>query len=530
MPDEIVLPAGTEYVATADIPELITRVLHADAPEPPLKAERDHRQAIVAAIRGGGLKVVAPDTRLATDEYHPNSQVSVEELRRYVAQFKIVVLMGSAVAFSEDDRHRFVNAQYWSERDLLALCLGVPIYADRADIAPEDERNNVRERISHAIRSGDLPAERDPTSDQGAAAVYGGMWRIEPARAVRWALGQFPKFPEWLARSQLRQIYAMQEAEKQAAGRYTLREAAQAIANAGERFEAMEKRLCCAAEAGDLSMYGPGELARYQYLNGKRARPEYEETYWSDLNKWLAKHEPRISYRFPIPKRAPDGPLTELSRLPEEQPKYDAQYIAAWWEGEVDASTVWEAESVTAQQAAMALCGFNPYMASPSEAEQVTKPDETTPDDYKRLMFVFEAKERAEPKHRKLAEWLGIARARAVKYHSWIDTWLAATGKDAPSVSVSPAEGSLPSTGTTHRMNTRVHPLRAVMDAAKAAAVSSTDYHSVWAALVRLAEADSRPAPLLGYVEGEGVKYQTDKDIKFFTKDALRKQMNPNAR
>lgn len=338
MPDEIVLPAGTEYVATADIPELITRVLHADAPEPPLKAERDHRQAIVAAIRGGGLKVVAPDTRLATDEYHPNSQVSVEELRRYVAQFKIVVLMGSAVAFSEDDRHRFVNAQYWSERDLLALC------------------------------------------------------------------------------------------------------------------------------------------------------------------------------------------------LPEEQPKYDAQYIAAWWEGEVDASTVWEAESVTAQQAAMALCGFNPYMASPSEAEQVTKPDETTPDDYKRLMFVFEAKERAEPKHRKLAEWLGIARARAVKYHSWIDTWLAATGKDAPSVSVSPAEGSLPSTGTTHRMNTRVHPLRAVMDAAKAAAVSSTDYHSVWAALVRLAEADSRPAPLLGYVEGEGVKYQTDKDIKFFTKDALRKQMNPNAR
>ncbi|MGT2509774.1 hypothetical protein [Cupriavidus basilensis] len=81
-----------------------------------------------------------------------------------------------------------------------------------------------------------------------------------------------------------------------------------------------------------------------------------------------------------------------------------------------------------------------------------------------------------------------------------------------------------------HRIRTRAHALRAVIEAAKVNAAACDDYHSVWATLVLLAEGENRPAPLLGYVEGEGVKYQTDKGIKFFTKDALRKQMDPRAR
>jgi hypothetical protein len=48
--------------------------------------------------------------------------------------------------------------------------------------------------------------------------------------------------------------------------------------------------------------------------------------------------------------------------------------------------------------------------------------------------------------------------------------------------------------------------------------------------MVRLAETPNPPAPLIGYVEGEGIKYQADKGVKFFTKGALRKQMEPNAR
>lgn len=175
MPDEIVLPLSTEYVATTDVPELLARALHPDitggphsvsyfiktarrgaigeaakwngwpiddddrkvlarvwADLPPLRehatagevkpyieaansagldwkldvcwnnpslnssisrleAEKQHRQAIVAAIRRGELKVVVPNTRLPTDEYRADSQISVEELRRYVAQFKVAV-------------------------------------------------------------------------------------------------------------------------------------------------------------------------------------------------------------------------------------------------------------------------------------------------------------------------------------------------------------------------------------------------------------------------------------------------------
>jgi hypothetical protein len=175
MANEIILPSGTEYVPTAEVPELLARTLHPETIEQPLtvsyftktarpgatgetakwngwpiddddrkvlahlwsdlptlpkhatedqvrpyiekanradldwtldvcwnnpslnssiirpEVEREHRQAIVAAIRRGDLKVVAPHTRLAADEVRANSQVSVEELRGYVAQFKIVV-------------------------------------------------------------------------------------------------------------------------------------------------------------------------------------------------------------------------------------------------------------------------------------------------------------------------------------------------------------------------------------------------------------------------------------------------------
>lgn len=56
-----------------------------------LQAEKEHRQAIITAIRRRELTVVAPNTRLPTDEYRGDSEMSVEELRRYAAQFKILV-------------------------------------------------------------------------------------------------------------------------------------------------------------------------------------------------------------------------------------------------------------------------------------------------------------------------------------------------------------------------------------------------------------------------------------------------------
>jgi hypothetical protein len=85
-------------------------------------------------------------------------------------------------------------------------------------------------------------------------------------------------------------------------------------------------------------------------------------------------------------------------------------------------------------------------------------------------------------------------------------------------------------TKRTHEIQKgRKHALAAIIAVAKNNAADADDYQSVWAALVRLAESRDRPAPLLGYVEDDGIKYQGASEVKFFIKDALRKQMNRTA-
>lgn len=85
-------------------------------------------------------------------------------------------------------------------------------------------------------------------------------------------------------------------------------------------------------------------------------------------------------------------------------------------------------------------------------------------------------------------------------------------------------------TARTHRIARRINALSAVIDKAKKNSAAPDDYQSVWAALMALAQTANRPSPLLGYADGEGVKWDDDGTVKFFTKDALRKRMNPDAR
>jgi hypothetical protein len=146
---------------------------------------------------------------------------------------------------------------------------------------------------------------------------------------------------------------------------------------------------------------------------------------------WMKAKGYPVHSKFAAPKPKKEA---ESGSVVTPKPDEQAEFVAAWWDDAVEASTAWGAESLTPQQAAMSLSGFKPFATSPEEAERVTHPGETTPEDYKRLLFVFESKERAEPKHRTLNDWLDIAREKGVKYHSWIDAWLVATGKIAPSV------------------------------------------------------------------------------------------------
>lgn len=82
----------------------------------------------------------------------------------------------------------------------------------------------------------------------------------------------------------------------------------------------------------------------------------------------------------------------------------------------------------------------------------------------------------------------------------------------------------------THKTPTRNYPLDHVIRKARSNAEEPDNYHSVWAELLLLAALERPPTPLMGQVEGEGIKYDSGNKVKFLTKDALRKRMNPSAR
>jgi hypothetical protein len=87
---------------------------------------------------------------------------------------------------------------------------------------------------------------------------------------------------------------------------------------------------------------------------------------------------------------------------------------------------------------------------------------------------------------------------------------------------------------TTHKIKTRSNVLDAVIKLAKESATAPSDYQSVWAELVSLAESKSPPAPLAGYssdgIQYRGKRYELEQVPDVFTKDNLRKRMNKNAR
>lgn len=58
-----------------------------------------------------------------------------------------------------------------------------------------------------------------------------------------------------------------------------------------------------------------------------------------------------------------------------------------------------------------------------------------------------------------------------------------------------------------HRIKNRTHELDTIVELAIAASTKKTDWKAVWAAYVVIAQRDDRPPPLLGYIDGEGVKY-----------------------
>jgi hypothetical protein len=188
-------------------------------------------------------------------------------------------------------------------------------------------------------------------------------------------------------------------------------------------------------------------------------------------------------------------------------PDMQAAFDMGWWEATLNAPYWWGMKDVLPYDAALLLCGLNPRSDGTDPTKAAT--GETTEADYIKLHDKFDDEKRAIPKPRTLAQWLLIAKASGLKHHPWIDQWVTATGQqvslrcEGPVLTPS-VEGHSPTTHhAVHKQKSRGDVLAAVIELAKQAAADPSDYQSVWASLVSLAEGKDHPAPLTGYAEGE---------------------------
>lgn len=211
-----------------------------------------HKQQIVQWVSDGGLSLVTADRIATTDT--TTGLIRREDVKRYLDHYNLPWRDAQAKA-QDADRSRSANGQ--------PEFLEHGVTPDARELSTIGLTREQWDRMTGTQRQSALQAIADTNAYSEQAAH--------------------------------------QADERRALGRYTLNEAAKAIAATGERFEALLEKLCGAAQRGDLPMHAPGERARYEYTNDKQVRPFYEEAYWNDLNTWFETNERRIAFRFSEP-------------------------------------------------------------------------------------------------------------------------------------------------------------------------------------------------------------------------------------
>lgn len=78
-----------------------------------------------------------------------------------------------------------------------------------------------------------------------------------------------------------------------------------------------------------------------------------------------------------------------------------------------------------------------------------------------------------------------------------------------------------PGEARVHKLKVRANTLDPVIELAIVGSIDPESTHAVWNEMVRLAESKDKPAPLLGFVDGEGLKYQGNDGPAFLTKKNL---------
>lgn len=298
-----------KHVPVGEIAEMTARAIHPNGGLLWAAALDYHRQQLDAAIRRGEIRGFEPSTmRSLTGQLISlplkgaplaNAWVPVEDVQKFASGVGVKVTFDFSEVtyeFVPEARAAIAGESQWSEKELEALCLGVPPAQYDDDCAPEAERVPLRQAILLACKSGKLNAHETGAGN----AAYGGNWSIERVSAVRWAVtNHFDRFPEWLARSCHPEIWKQQDEERHTAGRYRLEEAADALdQHTGTSAKDWLGKLEKAVLEDHLLVYRPGEQARYR---PKAVRAYYDEAYWDDLNAWLKANEPRVKFQFAEP-------------------------------------------------------------------------------------------------------------------------------------------------------------------------------------------------------------------------------------
>lgn len=110
----------------------------------------------------------------------------------------------------------------------------------------------------------------------------------------------------------------------------------------------------------------------------------------------------------------------------------DAEHTIAWLDATLDASIWWSRQHITRTDAAMLLCGFKP-MSGDDPLRDST--EETTPEDYRRLLLIFGDHDDNQP----LSAWLDIAKDAGLRVHSWLARY-----KDAKAILAIKTDGDAP--------------------------------------------------------------------------------------
>lgn len=276
-------------------------------------AEDEHRDALKKAIRSGSI-VPLSGARLPLNESVREAldmgQIFVETFRDYASKFEVLVRVDRN---SKPESITIEAAAHW--------LAGHAVDERVAAWFEEGRINDIRTEIAAAM------TEVDVVHHALALAADGKLHPINSVTDLP-AGDTFTPDPSWkltesemdLLASYLRpiatrkRIEADQDTERRDAGRYTLREAADAIsAGTGERRKAVLTRLIAAARNNELPMYKPGSNLRLRYAEPYRASAVcdfYEEARWDELNEWLEQREKHVSHRF-------TDPSTVSAQLPE---------------------------------------------------------------------------------------------------------------------------------------------------------------------------------------------------------------------